>query len=51
MWSELRSNLKYRALWLRRIFDYDMQEWVEAQDWMMGMLLRMRATALAAHAQ
>ncbi len=50
MWSELQSNLKYRALWLRRTFDYDMQEWAEAQDWMTSMLLRMRATALAAHA-
>ena len=30
--SEPDSNLKYRALWLCRPFDYDTQDWAEAQE-------------------
>lgn len=46
MWSEPDAETKYRALWLRREFDYDSQDWVEAQAWMRDMLLRLRAIAL-----
>ena len=45
-----RSNFKYRALWLCRPFDYDTQDWAEAQEWIMRMLLRLRKTALTVHA-
>jgi len=46
MWSEPDASTKYRALWLRRDFDYDEQDWSEAQVWMRDMLLRLRAIAL-----
>ena len=46
MWSEPDASTKYRALWLRRDFDYDEQDWSEAQAWMRDMLLRLRAIAL-----
>ena len=49
MWTEPDSSLKYRALWLRRPFDYDVQDWAEIQEWMMGLLLKLRATALNVH--
>ena len=31
---------------MRRDFDYDEQDWSEAQVWMRDMLLRLRAIAL-----
>lgn len=46
MWSDPDASTKYRALWLRREFDYDAQDWTEIQTWMRDMLLRLRAIAL-----
>lgn len=46
MWSVPDAETKYRALWLRLEFDYDSQDWIEAQEWMCDMLLRLRAIAL-----
>lgn len=46
IWSEPEASTKYRALWVRRDFDYDEQDWAEAQTWMRDMLLRLRAIAL-----
>ena len=50
MWTEPDSSLKYRALWLRKSFDYDLQDWAEIQEWMMNLLLRLRVTALTIYA-
>lgn len=50
LWSELDAQTKYRALWLRRDFDYDNQDWIEAQVWMRDMLLRLRAIVLETYA-
>ena len=46
IWSEPEASTKYRALWVRRDFDYDEQDWAEAQAWMRDMLLRLRTVAL-----
>lgn len=45
-WSDPNDAMKHKALWLRRDFDYDRQDWVEAQTWMRDMLLRLREVAL-----
>ena len=49
-WTELDASTKFRWLCLRRTFDYDEQDWSEAQEWMRGMLLRLRAIALETYA-
>jgi len=46
IWSEPDAYTKYRALWLRRTFDYDSQDWTEAQEWMRDTLLKFRGVAL-----
>lgn len=46
IWSEPDAPTKYRALWLRRVFDYDDQDWTEAQIWMLDMILKLRAVAI-----
>lgn len=45
LWSEPNDVKKHKALWLRRDFDYDKQDWAEAQTWMRDMLLRLREVA------
>ncbi|MBQ3300823.1 MAG: hypothetical protein IJH04_01485, partial [Eggerthellaceae bacterium] len=41
-WSELDADTKCRTFWVRKEFDYDTQDWTEAQIWMRDMLLRLR---------
>lgn len=45
IWSNPQGTTKHKALWLRRAFDYDKQDWYEAQVWMRNTLLSLREVA------